>query len=66
MTDEDELRLALKKAHEIKSKIDDFILHLNEVYKKHFLNNPGTAFRTRDALETHEDIPTLIRGDEDV
>lgn len=66
MTDEDELRLALKKAHEIKSKIDDFILHLNEVYRKHFLSNPNASFKTRDTLETHEDIPILKRTEEDV
>lgn len=66
MTDEDELRLALKKAHEIKSKIDDFILHLNEVYRKHFLNNPNAPFKARDTLETHEDIPILKRAEEDV
>lgn len=31
--EEEQLRVALKKAHEIRSKLDDFILHLSEMYR---------------------------------
>ena len=51
MTDE-EMRVALKKAHEIRTKLDDFILHLNEMYKTHFMrNSPVSPLANRDTLE---------------
>ena len=50
MTDE-ELRIALKKAHEIRTKLDDFILHLNEMYKIHFMKNSPVSPVNRDTVE---------------
>ena len=50
MTDE-ELRVALKKAHEIRTKLDDFILHLNEMYKAHFMKNSPVSPVNRDTIE---------------
>lgn len=32
MEDQEQLRVALKKAHEIKTKLDEFILHLSSLY----------------------------------
>jgi hypothetical protein len=51
MTEEEELRVALKKAHEIKTKLDDFIIHLSEVYKRHYAKASSRAVKSRDTLE---------------
>lgn len=37
--EQEQLRVALKKAHEIRTKLDEFILHLNEIYKENFEKN---------------------------
>ena len=36
---QEELRVALKKAHEIRTKLDEFIIHLNRVYKENLEAN---------------------------
>lgn len=51
MTEEEELRVALKKAHEIKTKLDDFIIHLSEVYKKHYAKASSRMKAGRDTPE---------------
>ena len=38
-SEQEQLRVALKKAHEIRTKLDEFIFHLNEVYRDNFERN---------------------------
>lgn len=37
--EQEQLRVALKKAHEIRTKLDEFIIHLNEIYRENFEKN---------------------------
>lgn len=37
--EQEELRVALKKAHEIRTKLDEFIFHLNRIYKENLEAN---------------------------
>ncbi len=36
MEEDESLRVALKKAHEIRTRLDEFIVHLSEIHKKHY------------------------------
>ena len=58
--EEEEIRVAIKKAHEIRNKLDDFIIHLSEVYKAHFARR-NAKFSERDTVE--ETLPeSLLTG----
>ena len=37
--EQEQLRVALKKAHEIRTKLEEFILHLNSIYRDQFAQN---------------------------
>ncbi len=50
--EQEQLRVALKKAHEIRTKLDEFIFHLNEVYRENLERNSALFNRDteRDCL----------------
>lgn len=48
--EQEQLRVALKKAHEIKTKLDEFILHLNQIYRESF--ERSSSIFDRDTEQT--------------
>ena len=49
--EQEQLRVALKKAHEIRTKLDEFIIHLNEIYRENFEKN--SALFDRDTEQDY-------------
>ena len=46
MKEDESLRVALKKAHEIRTKLDEFIVHLSEIHREHYESRNPTLEAT--------------------
>lgn len=55
MTEDESIRVALKKAHEIRTKLDEFIMHLSEIHRKHYESRHPSFEDEKEGVEYEEE-----------